>query len=286
MRVDIGRICVLILCGCMYIDMDVMPNRPVYIQVALAVCRIDRTKWMAKKRRGKQRKRVRNKTQTRRETIDVFYEIEAIIALPRQPALTRWLEYVIERVKTFRCDGFHREARMRYVMHTTGPYAFNKFLKLKAQREIVKNMSVITCNVQKLQGTMTPQEMRSMDVISHDSCSWKTKQSETTVPITGKTVKLRELPVIRITRRVRVKSKQAQVHTSNRHQWVDSRMQDRLHDWIVVFIHAIRDLHDDIDEYLYEDTTGNKLFELLPPHVRARCGSEFTKLVYASDDSD
>lgn len=177
---------------------------------------------------------------------------------------------------------------MRYVMHTTGPHAFNKFLKLKPQRDIVKNMSVITCNVQKLQGTMTPQEMRSMDVISHDSCSWKTKQFETSVPITGKIVSLRKLPVIRITRRVRKKSKQPEVHTSNRHhiERVGSRTVDHLHDWIVMFIHAIRDLPKDIDEYLYEDTTGKQLFELLPSHVRVRCGSEFTKLVYASVDSD
>ena len=49
-RVDIGRICILILCGGMYIDLDVMPNRIVYYQVPFAVCRIDRTEWMEGKR--------------------------------------------------------------------------------------------------------------------------------------------------------------------------------------------------------------------------------------------
>ena len=117
-RVDIGRICILILCGGMYIDLDVMPNREVYYQVPFAVCRIDRTELMEGKREtrrigttatsiktAKSIKSMRTKTtpyEKKRRTkhrYDLWYEMEAIIADPRNPVLTRWLMFVVEKVK-------------------------------------------------------------------------------------------------------------------------------------------------------------------------------------------
>ena len=129
-------------------------------------------------------------------------------------------------------------------------------------------------------------EKRSMDIISHDCCSWKTTQSESTVPVTGRTVSIRALPVMRLTRRVRLKTKAADVPISNRHRYTETKRIDKINDWIVEFVHAIRDCDCDIDEYLYEKEDGMRLLRELPPHVRMRCHGTFSKALHGSRDSD
>ena len=113
----------------MYIDMDVLPNRDVYYQVPFAACRVDKTQWVRSKRVFKDRKRVfkdrKNNAKMRhtrtittkktlkrptaklpkvRRTADLLYEMEAIIAVHRAPVLTRWLDHVIDQVKTYKYD--------------------------------------------------------------------------------------------------------------------------------------------------------------------------------------
>ena len=292
-RVDIARICILIVCGGMYIDMDCMPNREFYIQWAFAVCRVNTTQWKDKLRRvrlfhGQGKKPTKTTRQRRfpRTRSRVFYDMEAIIAEPQSRILIRWLDFIMDGINTVPTTGFFAIAKMRYVMHATGPYRLNRFLKLKEQRVIVKNMPVIRCNVQKEEYRMTPMERRSMDIISHDCCSWKTTQRESTVPVTGRTVSIRKLPVMRLTRRARVNTKAADVQTSNRHHYAETKRIDKIHDWIVVFVHAMREFAGDIDEYLYEKPDGIRLLRMLPQHVRLRSHGSFSKLLHASDDSD
>ena len=187
-RVDIGRICILILCGGMYIDLDVMPNRIVYYQVPFAVCRIDRTEWMEGKRKtrrigttatsmktAKSMESMMTKTTPyeKKHRYDLWFEMEAIIANPRNPVLTRWLMFVVEKGKCTEYDeGFYKTTRGRYVMYTTGPNACYELLRQKCERGTVRNMRFIACNVQKLQHRMTTQERAAFDVVSYDRCSW------------------------------------------------------------------------------------------------------------------
>merc|ERR1712127_984278 len=104
--------------------------------------------------------------------------------------------------------------------------------------------------VQKEEYRMTPMERRSMDIISHDCCSWRTTQNESTVPVTGRTVSILALPVMRLTRRVMLKTKAADVQITNQRRDMDTT--DKINDWIVEFVHAVRKVDCDIDEFLYE----------------------------------
>ena len=149
--------------------------------------------------------------------------MEAIIALPHHPVLTRWLDYVMEQLDTtdFEASIF-KEWKMRYVMHTTGPHSLNRFLKAKAQQSIMADMTFIACNVQKMEHKMTGATRASMDVISYDCCSWKDGcDDDFTVDVTGNTVSEHSLPVLRIIRRVPCKTNQMLVMTSNRYNIVD-----------------------------------------------------------------
>ena len=165
-------------------------------------------------------------------------------------------------------------------MQTIGPYSLNAFLKSKEQMEIMSNMHFITCNVQKQQVMMTSHDRQPMDVISHDSCSWKTvcrRAMQPIIPPTDRTVPEHTLPIMRITRRVRVKSHQAHAFTSNRCTWnvfMDSDNECVRTNAIVRFINYIMYEHSefDIDCFLYDADKAKEMFDRLFADIQARCG--------------
>ena len=129
------------------------------------------------------------------------------------------------------------------------------------------NMKFINCNVQKLEATMTSQMRQSFDVISHDSCSWKTREASTRVPVTGMIVGRHTLPAIRILRRVREKTNQACVRTSNRFQGNASAEAER--DGIVAFVKGIIPVLN-MSGWLLDADSGRRLFDMLPHDIRER----------------
>lgn len=228
-RVDIGRICILSLCGGMYVDLDIMPNRDVYYQVPFAVCRINRTEWKEAKRKTRRSgivaKTIKTTTKSRlkatpyknKHRYDPWYEMEAMIATARNPVLARWLMFVVENVKRQKhAKGFYKTAKGRYVLHTTGPCALNMFLKHKCERDTRRSLRFIACYVQKLQDTMKTQERAAFDVVSYDSCSWAKAEKLWIAPRRDTPIPLGTLPLMRLTRRVSVKRHQSDVYASNR----------------------------------------------------------------------
>ena len=277
-RVDIGRICILILCGGMYIDLDVLPNRDVYYQVPFAVCRIDRTAW--------------KKTTKKKQKYNLWLEIEAIIADPRNPLLTRWLRFVVDRViRTGYGPGrFWHIAKARYVMYTTGPTALNAFLAQKHERETVRSLRFIACNVQKLQQKLSAKEQRTFDVVSYDSASWINPKALWVAPPKGTQVPLetllKTLPIMRITRRVSGKMGQSYACASNTmtpatwiggmcllhpEEWDPEWEKDGVdYDKCAAFINGIIRMCD-IADVVFDTTTGKKLFRGLPPALQLLC---------------
>ena len=100
---------------------------------------------------------------------------------------------------------------MRYVMQTTGPYGMKRFLRHPAQKEAMANLKFIECNVRKKQKCPPQWRRRWYDVISYDSCSWKTSEGSTHVPISGRRVSLHGIPVLKPVRRVSAKMSDANV---------------------------------------------------------------------------
>ena len=165
-RVDIGRIIILYSCGGMYVDMDVLPNRDVYMQEDLAVCRIGKNTYNRNKVKRKSLRAANGKPQTKSrltakksstihkktrgstpndEKKDVCYDMKAIIAKAGNPVLVNWLEHMQHELDTrrYKKPGSHwRTAKMRYVMHTTGPYGVNMFVRLPAQKKAMDNLKV------------------------------------------------------------------------------------------------------------------------------------------------
>ena len=179
MRVDIGRIVILHCYGGLYADLDVVPCHAAFHQVDFAVCR---------QRKHKSKKQCQ-------------YEMEVLSAAPRNSVLVRWLDYMKTQISEKEFDGvnsFWRNAKMRYVFHTTGPLALARFLKLPANKECVAKIHLYHMNRPEEAATMTQVQKNIYDVITHQSMSYATTEQRIMVEMAKHAVPLPCRPIVRM----------------------------------------------------------------------------------------
>ena len=109
MQVDIARLCILHKMGGLYADLDVFPqlDKMKFCDFALAV---DKTSKGQKKKGA-----VTN---------------EIMQSSKGSPVLIGFLDYIKSQIKEKENISVYKERKARFVLHTTGPYALHRFLKL------------------------------------------------------------------------------------------------------------------------------------------------------------
>ena len=281
---DICSMCVLSLCGGMYIDSDIRPNKDVYYQVQFAVSRISKKRRMRmetpQRASGSIGKRCNKSLSTTMKTARptarnndyMSYGIGAVITVARHPLIMKLLTHLVGRKY-----GFPRPSRDQSI------YPFTKIqCPMEANPENSMNLlhlfpdatvSFIRCNESK---SMTSKEMRSMDVIAP-----KYKHARHTERVVSRCSLLSDsemvpemvlekmLPIIRLTRRVRSK-------TSQVHECTNMTIQDALDNAndeiekdidIATFITQLRDVFD-LDRFFVEDERGKRMFAGLPRNIQ------------------
>ena len=203
MRTDFVRFAILHRYGGMYSDLDVFPNRDTYLMVPFGVGKCPHII----EKRG------------------FLYEMEIIVAEQGHPELVQYMECQRDRVaRTPYHEGFYRHKVVRYILNTTGPYNFTRFLKGAASRARVtayargyamydtayeyaaSSNGLATLSMNRFDLDVPPRERCRYDVITHTSQSFFTKEFEVCVDLGDGQATLPEVPQ-RIERR-RVYSKQ------------------------------------------------------------------------------
>ena len=101
---------------------------------------------------------------------------------------------------------------MRYVFHTTGPYAMNRFLRLPANAATLERMKFVECKYFKDAESLNENGKRVFDVISYQSQSYFTTEHEIRVQVGLGDL---ELPPLPTSKRMRVKSGVRRMCVSN-----------------------------------------------------------------------
>ena len=192
--------------------------------------------------------------------------MDAIIAVPPHKVLLDWITHVCESVENVPPldNGTSLDAKMRYVMDTTGADSANMFLKSEKQNEIMRTMQFITCNSTDIP---TSPQRQALDVISNYKdrcetllslvCRYEKEPVEKIVPE-------HTLPIIlQLNRRVRKKTKQARECRIDMATQINAleRAQDDIEEMmiqtnaVVQFIDALRDACN-LDNFLYGCTNG------------------------------
>ena len=201
MRCDIGRIAIIHSYGGLYADLDVQPNRLWYEQTEFALARV---KPLTDKRppRGSG-----SQPRTPTESKNAYYvDMEVIIGTAGNAVFIDWLDYIRQQLveKQWRTPGsFWYNAKMRYVFHTTGPYALKRFVNLRCQAQNMKSLKYVECNYFKDEATLSMSRRRLFDVISYQSQSYFTKDIEILVPVG---LGVEQLPALPTTKRMRSKN--------------------------------------------------------------------------------
>ena len=174
MRADIGRVAILYSYGGLYSDLDVFPNRASYRQVPFAVCmRPHRSK-----KPGAQ---------------PTFLDMEVLVASINHPLLWGWLAYMQKEIRRKQyARGFWRKARMRYIWHTTGPYAMQRFLRLPANSEWGTTVSYVLCSAAEEGDNATTRDLQKYDVVSPTSNTYFTSKHRIKVAVAAENVPLPE----------------------------------------------------------------------------------------------
>ena len=283
--VYIGSMCVPWLCGGMYIDNDVCPNKDVYYQVQFAVSCISKKPQMRmetqKRPIGSIGKRVnkslpttmKSARPTARNNDYMSYGIGAVITVARHPLIMKLLKHLVGRKYGFprpsRDQSIYPFTKIQCPMKANPENSMNLFIQSQVQSDSMRTVSFIRCNESK---SMTSKEMRSMDVIS---AQYKpARHTERLVSIcsissTSEMVPEKMLPIMRLTRRVRSK-------TSQVHECTNMTIQDALDNAndeiekdvaIATFIIQLRDVFD-LDRFFFEDERGKRMFAGLPRSIQ------------------
>ena len=193
MRADIARIAILHAYGGLYADLDTMPNRQSYAQAPLAVCSV----WGPKKGGGWKKSDWRTADQAPRKE---FYDMEVLVGEVRSPFLLGWLDHVCDEIGS---KDYHNKkslwynARMRYIYHTTGPYAMRRFLNKPENRTFMSRVSKLKMNWFKDEPKLTDQDREQFHVITVESRSYETKKHEILVPVGTQNVPIPAEPLRR-----------------------------------------------------------------------------------------
>ena len=192
MRCAIGRLCILHNYGGLYSDLNILPNRNWYEQVQLAMSRVQviqerrlaaKAKGLSAKKKQRSMKAHSDLRSYRFTTVSVI-EMEVIIGSQGNTIFLDWLEHIRQEIVSkpySQKSSFWYNAKMRYVYNTTGPKSMARFFKLPANAKHIKVMTYLECNHFKLVEFLTQEQLRSFDVISHESNSYFTKDHEINV---------------------------------------------------------------------------------------------------------
>lgn len=191
MRADIARVAILHAYGGLYSDLDIYPNRMVYAQTPISVC------MCPSKYKG---------------PVPTFLDMEVLVGTPNNPLLMDWLEYMRDQIAERKTDsGFWQKAKMRYIWHTTGPRAMQRFLKLpKNSSWVVEHLQ---CSAFWKEDVDSAMDLRKYDVLSKRSNSYFTRVHEIKVGVASFEV---PLPSRAVRRRLfgKVPEEQALCHTT------------------------------------------------------------------------
>jgi hypothetical protein len=204
MRADIARIAILHRFGGLYSDLDVKPNRCFYTQSEFGLARVSEMcpKSLPKKVNGKLLSAKRNKSGAQWKT---WLDMEVIVGTAGNPIFIDWLKYIRKQIPMFKYKkkgSCYNRRKMRYIWHTTGPHAMNRFLKTPVAVEKLRGFRHLECNSFKDVDSMNDSRMRHFDVISFESMSYKTDEVEIRVPVgLGE----KALPILVATKRMRSK---------------------------------------------------------------------------------
>jgi len=208
------------------------------------------------------------------------YRMDAIIVVPRHKVLLDWIAHVCESVENVPPldNGTSLDAKMRYVMDTTGADSANMFLKSEKQNEIMRTMQFITCNSTDI---LTSPQRQALDVISNYNdrgqtllslvCRYEKEPVEKIAPE-------HTLPIIlQLNRRVRKKTKQACECRIDMAAQINAleRAQDDIEEMmiqtnaIVKFIDALRDACK-VDNFLHGCANGKYILDMLPRDIRVK----------------
>ena len=183
MRVDMGRFLILYVYGGLYSDLDVQPNRDLYRQCAFAVGRV-----------------------RRREPVQGWdLEMEMVSGAAGNPIFLEIVKHQLKEIASRSYDdGFWRMAKMRYVYHTTGPKAMQRFLQMPRQAALLGSLVYWELNRPDQFEGMTAYRKRRYDGVSRFSLSYATAEHEIKTELAPDDVVLRaQTPVKR--RRLRLK---------------------------------------------------------------------------------
>ena len=202
-RVDMGRLFVLLEYGGLYADLDVIPNRTFYEQCWMAVLRVERPKQSWKETRDDVARSLDDKKNGRRHprtpslsTCDllssgdnssttVYYEMEVLIAVRGCTLMSAWLGHMRDRIARtdWKDHGFWKDAKARYVLHTTGTSAMNRFLKLPANKKHMACVKLLSCNYFHHKSALSEAQERQFDVLTHTSNAYFTTEDSITVAV-------------------------------------------------------------------------------------------------------
>ena len=152
MKIDIARLCILYLHGGLYADLDCFPKIKKMKNSDL-VLTIDKTSSGTKRKKGQ--KVVTN---------------EIIQSVKKNIFLKGFLDYIKTQIKEKEEIKVYEQRKVRFVCHTTGPYALQRFLKINKfsyelyttnQLEFNKNWKYIGLG-----------DTKNVDFIAHHSLSW------------------------------------------------------------------------------------------------------------------
>lgn len=183
MRCDIGRLAIIHSYGGLYSDLDVLPNREWYAQVALGLPRVQVIKRLKSTRKTNRLSAKKRKPLAKSHT---YLEMEVIIGEQGNELFVRWLEHIRQEIESksySQKSSFWYHAKMRYVYNTTGPMSMTRFLRLPINSFSMDHVKYLECNRFNDALALSNVDRRFFDVISYESNSYFTELHEILVPV-------------------------------------------------------------------------------------------------------
>ena len=165
MRVDFAKMAILHHYGGLYVDLDVLPNRSEYHACELGLCEVPRWRCRGPDHGGGSVVRGGS-----------VMEMEVLMAKAGHPIFLRWMAYTHTQVlQKGKIKVYHRRRPGRFVLHTTGPYAFTRFIR----SEGLYNFTHLKLNRPDCIGHLEkhPEELKNYEFLSYPSCSWMARSS-------------------------------------------------------------------------------------------------------------
>jgi len=114
MKVDIIRFIILHYYGGLYLDLDVVPGK---------IKRLKENKFIIAEN-------IHNENLNKNDNVkNIKYQVEILQSFPCNPILTEYLRYIKTQIEEKDKIKVYEDWKVRYVLQTTGPNSFNRFMK-------------------------------------------------------------------------------------------------------------------------------------------------------------